>query len=193
MPFVSLHIPDALSLCIGIRIGLSSWDTVTAYEHTEMELVLLNCTVWCNHATIAVKCTWQSYSTKVCTKKKKSSQRTFMKAGNLLHWCRRNKHPGRVVISLPPSFSPVFLQKYGLFQASYLFLVSFQLPPSPSGLQCLSTLINMADREPDRGWLSLLVGQKFFEMSGVNVLYLHFFGTGALNRFSSLGKKTHTH
>lgn len=58
------------------------------------------------------------------------------------------------------------------------------LSPAPSALHCLSTLINMSDRKPDnRQGLVLLVGETAFKMSGLNELYLHFFGLQLLKDF----------
>lgn len=75
-------------------------------------------------------------------------------------------------------------QEMQSFQVSYISLCA--LWPTPSALSCLSTLINMSDRKPDnRQGLALLVGVTSFEMSGLNKLYLHFFGLQLLKRFSS--------
>lgn len=56
--------------------------------------------------------------------------------------------------------------------------------PTPSAFHCLSTLINMSDRKPDNSQgLVQLVGMTSFKMSGLNKLYLHYFGLQFLKDF----------
>lgn len=142
-----------------------------------MELASLYCTAWSRQAPTAIKhsqclcAAWQSKK-HACKNQMCSTDIQGMDAKAHRLWgCF--------------SFPSAFPKKYGLFQVSSIPpWCPFTFPP-PSGMWCLSALINMAGRKPDRDWLSLLAGPKSFEMWVVNALCLHFLGTSALNRFSS--------